>query len=224
MNRFPGKISASLMCANLLRLEDDLLELEKAGVEYLHFDIMDGSFVPNITLGGDLIRAVRRASGIPFDIHLMIERPEARLDWFDIQKGDLVSVHAEATRHAQRVLQRIRSAGASPAIALNPATPLCACDCILDDVDMVLLMTVNPGYAGQKLVESTIAKISDLKGYLIQKGHAGIAVEVDGNVSFENARRMRSAGADVFVAGSSSLFAKDIGIIRAAAMLRDAIA
>jgi ribulose-phosphate 3-epimerase len=224
MDRIPGKISASLMCANLVRLEKDLRELESSGIEYLHFDVMDGSFVPNIMLGAEFIRAVRRASRIPFDIHLMIENPESKIDWFGAAPGDFVSIHTEATKHAQRALQRIRAVGAMPAVALNPATPLNACDYILDDVDMILLMTVNPGYAGQKLVESTIGKIEDLKDYLIQRGQERISIEVDGNVSFENAPRMRQAGADIFVAGSSSLFKDGMGIAETTVKLREAIA
>ena len=207
-----GMISASLMCASMLRLEDDISALGRAGVDYLHFDIMDGCFVPNITLGSDLIRQVRGVSGIPFDIHLMIENPESKLEWFDVRPGDFVSVHAEAARHMQRALQKLRDRGARPAVALNPATPLSACDYILDDAEMILLMTVNPGFAGQKLIEAAVGKIADLKDYLIRKGHGDILIEVDGNVSFENAVRMRRAGADVFVCGTSSVFRKELGI------------
>lgn len=223
MNATAAKISASLMCANLLRLEDDLRALEAAGIDLLHIDVMDAHFVPNIMLGGEFIRAVRQASRIPLDIHLMVEEPESKLDWFGVGPGDTVSIHTEATRHTARALQRIRALGASPAIALNPATPLTACDYILDETDMVLLMTVNPGYAGQRLVESTIGKIADLRDYLLARGRGNMAVEVDGNVSLENARRMRRAGADVFVAGSSSLFVKDGEIMAAAAALKAAI-
>ncbi|MFC5402060.1 ribulose-phosphate 3-epimerase [Cohnella soli] len=203
-----GKISPSMMCVDFRRLEESVRALERAGVEYLHFDIMDGHFVPNFTLGPDFIRSVREMTDIPFDYHLMVERPEMLLPVFDIREGDIVSVHQEASVHLQRTLQQIRELGAKPSVALNPATPIYAIDEVMDDIDLVLVMTVNPGFAGQKLVPSTIRKISGLKERLLAGGYADVEIEVDGNVSWENAVKMRQAGADIFVAGTSSVFRK----------------
>lgn len=203
-----GKISPSMMCVDFRHLEAQVRSLEQAGVEYLHFDIMDGHFVPNYTLGPDFIRCVREMTSIPFDYHLMVERPEASLPMFDIQPGDIVSVHQEVTIHLQRTLQQIRQLGARPSVALNPGTPLTAIDEVLDDIELVLVMTVNPGFAGQKLVPATLRKIAALKERLHASGFGHVEIEVDGNVSWDNAVRMREAGADIFVAGTSSVFRK----------------
>lgn len=218
-----GKISASIMCADLLNLENDIRKLEDAKVEYLHFDIMDGNFVPNITLGPDLPKRIRSITNIPFDIHLMINRPELHLHLFDFREDDIVSVHLESTVHLHRNLQTIRSMGAKPAVALNPATPIYSIEYILDDIDVLLIMTVNPGFAGQKLVPSTISKISKAKRFIAEKGYSNIEIEVDGNVSFENAIIMNRAGANIYVAGSSGLFIKNSDLVITAEKLRKCI-
>ena len=203
------QISPSMMCVDFMEIGKCIRELEKCNTEYLHVDIMDGCFVPNYTLGTDFIRALKKNTDIPLDIHLMIDRPEQKLDWFLFGEGDYVSIHVETTPHLQRVLAAIKARGAKPMVAINPATPICAIKHVLDDVDAVLVMTVNPGYAGQKLIPSTLEKIKELREYLDANGYAHVEIEVDGNVSFENARRMSDAGANIFVAGSSSVFAKD---------------
>lgn len=218
-----GKIAPSMMCIDFKHLEENVKLLEQAGVEYLHFDIMDGSFVPNFTLGPDFMRAVREISRIPFDIHLMVQHPEHHLHIFNIQPGDLVSVHQESTVHLQRTLQKIKDLGAKAAVALNPATPIYSIEDILDDIDVVLIMTVNPGFAGQKLVPATLKKITNMRMYLNQNGYEHIEIEVDGNVSFENARKMREAGADIFVAGTSSLFVKGVDMMHSMEELRSCI-
>lgn len=201
----PG-VSPSMMCADALNLGRDVQQLTEAGVQYFHYDIMDGDFVPNFMLGPDVIRAVRKVSSVPADIHLMVKNPERHLHLFDLRPGDVVSVHQESTIHLQRTLAAIRAAGAQAAVALNPATPLCMIEDVLPDVDMVLIMTVNPGFAGQKLVPATLAKISRLRAMLDASGYPDVRIEVDGNVSFENAVKMRAAGADLFVAGTSAVF------------------
>lgn len=219
-----GKIAPSIMCADFGHLEENVKALEEVGVEYLHFDIMDGSFVPNFTMGPDLMKAVRAITKLPFDVHLMIMRPENHLGLFDIREGDLVSVHPESTLHLQRTLQRIKDSSAAAGVALNPATPIYVLEDILDDIGFVLAMTVNPGFAGQKLIPATIKKIARLKEYLTEKCYNDIKIEVDGNVSFDNAIKMREAGADIFVAGTSSLFAKGTDLKAAAEKLRSCIA
>ena len=217
-------ISPSMMCVDFAHLEDSINVLAKLNVEYLHFDIMDGDFVPNYTLGPDFMKAVREISRIPFDIHLMIQRPEDKLSYFDIRPGDIVCVHQESTVHLQRVLQRIRDMGAKSVVALNPATTISSLEEVLDDIDVILIMTVNPGYAGQKLIPAAIGKIRHLREYLDARGYQRIPIEVDGNVSFENAGLMRSAGADIFVAGSSSLFSPKSDLYAAGLKLRTIIA
>ena len=205
-----NKLSPSMMCADIFALSETVSAFERTGVEYLHIDVMDGHFVPNFTLGTDYCRRLKARTSIPLDIHLMVQRPEERLDWFPIGEGDYVSVHAETTDHLQRVLARIRSLGAKPMAALNPATPLDCLKYVLDDIDAVLIMTVNPGYAGQKLIPSTLAKIAELRKMLDTSGYGHVEIEVDGNVSFENAVKMRDAGANIYVAGSSSVFDKEL--------------
>jgi ribulose-phosphate 3-epimerase len=195
-----------MMCADLFRLAETIHTFEQNHIPYLHIDVMDGSFVPNLMLGTEMVRQLRQFTPIPMDIHLMIEDPGNKLEWFGVKSGDYVSVHAEATRHLQRVLAKIRSLGAKPMAALNPATPLCAIEEVLVDVDAVLLMTVNPGYAGQKLVPQTLAKIGRLRRQLDDLGLDQVEIEVDGNVTPENAVKMRTAGANIFVAGTSLLF------------------
>jgi ribulose-phosphate 3-epimerase len=219
-----GRISPSIMCADFRNLETTIRALERARVDYLHVDIMDGSFVPNFTLGPDFMNSVREMTDIPLDIHLMINRPEDFLPIFAIQPGDIVSVHQEATIHLQRTLQQIRDKGARVSVALNPSTPIYTLDDILDDIDIVLIMTVNPGFAGQKLVPATLGKIHKLKQYLQQSGHSHIEIEVDGNVSCENAQKMRLAGADIFVAGTSSIFKKDQDLYELTEKFREYIA
>lgn len=200
------KLSPSMMCADLLRLKETLHTFEEEKIEYLHMDIMDGQFVPNYMLGTDFVAGVRKISHIPVDLHLMIEEPEKKLDWFAPVENDLVSVHVESTRHLQKVLGTVRQRGARPVAAINPGTPLCMLEEVTDDIDGVLVMTVNPGFSGQRLVPGALDKIRRLRGYLDDRGREDVFIEVDGNVSIENAVRMRDAGAEIFVAGTSCLF------------------
>jgi len=194
------------MCASLFSLHETVQAFEAAGIEYLHMDVMDGSFVPNYMLGTDFIKQMRKLSSIPLDIHLMVDRPEEKLDWFDIQAGEYVSFHYEATNHVQRVCAQIRNKSAKPMIALNPATPISVLEDVLPDIDGVLIMSVNPGFAGQKAIPQTAAKTARLKAMLENAGYPQVEIEADGNMSFENARIFRKAGVDIFVAGSSGLF------------------
>lgn len=201
-----SKISPSLMCADLMRLRSELDFLEAGGIEYLHIDIMDGTFVPNFTLGTDFVKLLHKSTSIPLDIHMMVTEPGDKLAWFELFQNDYVSVHYESAVHIQRVLKTIRDRGAKPMLALNPGTPLCVLDELLPDIDAVLIMTVNPGFAGQKLVPQTLDKIKRCRRMLDERGYDKICIECDGNVSFENARKMKEAGADIFVAGTSSIY------------------
>ena len=216
-------ISPSLMCADFLRLGDELKKLEEHGIEYLHIDIMDGEFVPNFQLGTDFIKQLKRGTSIPLDIHMMVKEPEKKLDWIPFGEGDYVSVHYEACTHLQRALSMIRARGGKTMLALNPGTPLCVLEEVLPDLDAVLIMTVNPGFAGQKLIPSTLDKIRRLRAYLDANGYGHVEIECDGNVSFENARRMREAGANIFVAGTSSIYAKTGSFEENIQRLREAI-
>jgi ribulose-phosphate 3-epimerase len=200
------KITPSMMCADLFDLEETIRLFEEKHIPYLHVDVMDGSFVPNIMLGTGTINQIRKAASIPLDLHLMIMDPDEKLEWFSPQPGEFVSVHAETTRHLQRVLAKIRDLGAKPMAAINPATPLAAIEEIFPDVDGILIMTVNPGFAGQKLVSQTLDKIRRLRALLDSRGFNNVEIEVDGNVTLENAIAMRAAGANIFVAGTSLLF------------------
>lgn len=193
------------MCANLARLEDDLRVLEQAACDELHFDIMDGLFVPNFTLGFDLVKAARRVCGLPCHAHLMITKPEDYIERFVEAGCSTVSVHVETCVHAHRTLSQIRAAGASPGIALNPATPLTKLDFLLDHVDRVLVMTVDPGYAGQKMIPNAFERVRILRENIDYRERS-IAIEVDGNINVRNAAQLADAGANVFVLGSSSIF------------------
>lgn len=198
-------IAPSIMCADPLHLERDIRALERAGSAYFHFDVMDGRFVPNFCLGPDLIRAVRQISGMPADIHLMVEEPDRHLSLFPIREGDVVSVHQEACVHLQRTLRHIRELGAHPAVALNPGTPLCMVEELLPDLDMLLLMSVNPALPGRSWCRRCWTRSAGAPA-AGPAGRQDALIELDGNVSPENAVKMRDAGADIYVAGTSAVF------------------
>lgn len=204
------KISPSIMCADFFQLDTYIKAFEKCNIDMIHVDIMDGSFVPNYTLGTDFIKALKRKTEIPLDIHLMINNPENKIDWFEFNENDYVTVHCESTPHLHKAISAIKNRRAKAMVAVNPATPICALESILDDIDAVLIMTVNPGFAGQKLIKSVLKKITQLRHYLDKNGYEHIEIEVDGNVSFENAALMSKAGSNIFVAGTSSIFTKDL--------------
>ena len=212
-----------MMCADIFSLGETLDVFEKNGVSYLHIDIMDGEFVPNFTLGTDYCRIMKKATSIPLDIHLMINDPEKKLSWFEFGEGDMVSVHFESTKHPYLALQMIRARGAKAFLAINPGTAASVILPMLSVMDGVLVMTVNPGFAGQKLAESTLAKITEVRELANQAGREDLLIETDGNVSFENAVRMSRAGADIFVAGTSAVFRKEMTLEEGLKKLQDCV-
>ena len=200
------QLSTSVMCADLLNMEKAVADLEKAGIDYLHVDIMDGSFVPNITLGFDLINAIKKVSNIPLDIHMMVQQPVRFLDSMHLGAEDIVCVHYESDVHVHRTLEQIRKKGCKTGLALNPQTPVSCVQHLSDYTDMLLIMTVSPGFAGQKMFTGALEKTKQARALLDSSGYAHIPIEVDGNISFENGKNLSQCGADIFVLGTSSLF------------------
>jgi len=196
------KIAPSILSADFARLGDEVRAVEKAGADYIHVDVMDGHFVPNITIGPLVVEAVRRVTTLPLDVHLMIENPDLYIPEFARAGADIIVVHAEATNHLHRTVQLIKSFGKRAGVSLNPATPLHPLDYILDELDLVLLMTVNPGFGGQSFIEACLPKVHALRGILDKRG-LETELEVDGGVKIDNIDRIAHAGADVFVAGSA---------------------
>lgn len=200
--RAAPRLSPSILAADFLRLGEQIAAAEAAGADAIHFDVMDGSFVPNLSIGLPVLAAVRRATRLPIDVHLMIERPERYLEEFVEAGADWLTVHVEGATHLHRTLTRIRELGARAGVTLNPGTPAAALDEALPLADLVLVMTVNPGFGGQRFIEGQIAKIARLRAALDAGGH-GADLSVDGGVGPDNVARVVAAGADVIVAGSA---------------------
>jgi ribulose-phosphate 3-epimerase len=203
-----GKIAPSILSADFTRLQEEIREVEKAGADYIHIDVMDGHFVPNITVGPMIVKAVRRVTALPLDVHLMITEPDSFIDEFAKAGADILTVHTETANHLHRTIQHIRDSGVKPSVSLNPATCLEVIDYILDDLDMVLLMTVNPGFEGQQFISEVIPKIERLRRMIDKRG-LDIDIEVDGGIGPDNISEVSSAGANVFVAGSAIFYSED---------------
>lgn len=209
------RIAPSILSADFTILGEEIKAVVKAGADLLHVDVMDGHFVPNITLGQPVVASIDRATDLPLDVHLMIASPERYIEEFRKAGADWISVHAEATSHLHRTVQQIKEAGARAGVALNPATPLSSLDAVLGDLDFVLIMTVNPGFGGQKFIRSMLEKIRTLRARIDDEGLA-VDIEVDGGIKIDNAAEVARAGGDVFVAGSAVFQSKDYNATLAA--------
>ncbi len=194
------KIAPSILSADFGRLSEEIAALEKAGADLIHLDIMDGNYVPNLTFGAGVVKALRPQSKLPFDVHLMVNNPDEMIPWFIAAGADIITVHAEACRHLDKTLATIRSYGLKAGVSLNPATPENVLEYVLDKLDLVLVMSVNPGFGGQKFIESSLQKIARIKEMIAGRE---IELEVDGGINPLTAARCISAGADILVAGTS---------------------
>ena len=203
-------IAPSILSADFSKLGDEIRAVENAGADWIHVDVMDGHFVPNITLGPMVVEAAKRVTALPLDVHLMIENPDHFIADFANAGADLISVHAEECVHLHRTVELIKSAGCRPGVVLNPATPLSALDWILDDIDFVLLMSVNPGFGGQSFIRGILDKVQRLKQTIMRRGLSTL-VELDGGVNRDTVGEIAAAGTDAFVAGSAIFKSADYG-------------
>lgn len=214
------KIAASILAADFSRLAEQIALAEQGGADWIHCDVMDGHFVPNITMGPLIVAAARKSTRLPIDVHLMIEKPERFISAFRDAGADSITVHVEACPHLHRTVQQILETGATAGVALNPATSLTTVEEILPEIDMLLVMTVNPGFGAQKFIEASIPKIKKARQMILSTGK-NVAIEVDGGIDVETASRVVAAGAEVLVAGNSIFGQEDI--VKACRKIRNAV-
>lgn len=214
------KIAPSILAADFNRLAEEVIAVERAGADYIHVDVMDGHFVPNLTVGPPVIAALRRITSLPLDVHLMIQNPDTFLEPFLLAGAGILTVHVEASLHLQRTLAEIRKRGARAGLTLNPATPLSRIEPALEWVDLILVMTVNPGFGGQEFIPATLPKVERIRQWIDEKG-LRVELEVDGGIKVDNIGLLAKAGADVFVSGSGIFKRDDYG--RTIAAMRDKI-
>ena len=205
MNKKP-LIAASLICADPLNIERDIHELIKGRTDWIHFDVMDGSFVPRYGLYVEILHYLRNLTDIPVDVHMMVNNPEDYIVAFANAKADYYCFHIEATNHAHRVVKKIQDNGMKPGVALNPATPISSLDWVINDISMVCLMAINPGIVGHKLIPNMYNKIKELRQYAAEKGNPDLIIEIDGGVTFDTGKEMIKNGADALVCGTGSIF------------------
>ncbi len=207
-------IAPSILSADFGRLKEEIKAAEEAGADWIHIDVMDGLFVPNITIGQEVVRGIREYTKLPFDVHLMIDRPERYIRDFAEAGSDIITVHYEASVHLHRTVQAIKEMGKKAGVSINPATPVSVLEDILEEVDLVLVMSVNPGFGGQKFIPFCLEKIKKLRKMIAERSHKCM-IEVDGGVKLQNAREVALAGADVLVMGSGFYGAEDYGSLMA---------
>jgi len=203
------KIAPSILSADFSVLADDIKKVEVAGADMIHIDIMDGHFVPNLTFGPPIVASIRKVTNLLFDVHLMVNNPQDLIEQFAKAGADILTIHVETTTHLHRLIQNIKELGLKAAVALNPSTPLSMIEEVLDDVDMVLLMTVNPGFGGQKFIPKMINKITRLRK-MINERNLTVDIQVDGGINAKTARQVIAAGANILVAGSAIYQSDDI--------------
>ena len=205
----PIKVAPSILSADFSRLADELRKIEQAGADWVHIDVMDGHFVPNLTFGAPVVAAIRPVTKLPFDVHLMVSNPQDFIDPFVKAGADIITVHAETAPHLHRLIQTIKEQGKKAGVSLNPSTPLSVVEEVLSDIDMVLIMSVNPGFGGQKFIPAAVDKIARLRA-MITARNLTVDIEVDGGINAVTARQVAAAGANVLVAGSAVYGAPDI--------------
>ena len=202
------KISPSILSANFSKLGEEIKKAEKAGADLIHVDVMDGHFVPNITIGPPVVKAIKKVTNLPLDVHLMIDDPDKYIEAFAKAGADIITVHAEASTHLHRSIQHIKDNKVKAGVSLNPATPLDVLDFILSEVDMVLVMSVNPGFGGQEFIPQSLGKIKMIRD-MIKKRKYKVEIEVDGGINIDNAGDVAKAGADILVMGNAFFNSKD---------------
>ncbi|TFZ39577.1 ribulose-phosphate 3-epimerase [Soehngenia longivitae] len=203
------KIAPSILSADFLNLKQEIQDISLGGADLIHLDVMDGNYVPNITFGMPIIKSIKKISSIPLDVHLMIDKPERYIDDFIDAGADILTIHAEATTHLHRTIQLIKSRGIKAGVSLNPATPLDVLEYIMDELDLILLMSVNPGFGGQSFIKAVERKIQTLKNR-ISADYSNVLIEVDGGIKLDNAKHIADLGADILVIGSDIFSYNDV--------------